>query len=648
MTTSGELREEDHPHLENPPALDHPARSRALAAVCDTFLPGGGGLPSASQMGVPARIRAELEALGRPAMVSDLDRLLDTLESQLFNLASTGHNERFSQLGRGQREEYLKRWAASPIALKRRGFQVLKRLTLLYACGSDASPYWRLIGFRLPELDPVAEPLPLRFRRLGLGKPVDDYDAVVIGSGAGGGVVAARLAAANKRVLILERARFVPEKDMDWQELPGYASFYLDRGIASSEDRAVAVLAGSAVGGGTLINWTTSLRLREPVRDEWRQHGIDGLDAFYDDVQRRVHIDTFETAINGPNSRLQLGLDRLGQSYRVTPRNVNGCGDCGMCGFGCRRGAKQSTARTYLADACARDAEIADGCEAWGIDVKGGRVTGVVVRLDGGEVKVRAPLVALAGGAILSPTVLLRSGIAEGRAGTNLHLHPTTAVVGIYEDEVLGWTGPPQSVVGDQFADIDDGYGFVIECPSAPPGILAASLPWWGSEQYLELLSTSARMAAFIALVRDRESGRIEIDRDGAPRIHYSLGEMERRHLERAMIEAARLHFAADSERVHTVHTPPLSAEPEDLPALEAEIRHRGVAENRLGLFSAHQMGTCAIGTRAHSSVADPDGKVWDVHGLYITDASAFPTASGVNPMLTAMALAMRTAERMA
>jgi choline dehydrogenase-like flavoprotein len=397
-----------------------------------------------------------------------------------------------------------------------------------------------------------------------------------------------------------------------------------------------------------LINWTTSLRLTESVRDEWVRYGIEGLDGFYDDVQRRLHIDAFETAINGPNSRLQQGLDRLGYSYRIIPRNVDGCGDCGMCGFGCRRGSKQSTMRTYLADACSREAEIADGTEAWKIEVKGGRVSAVVVRVDGGEVKVRTPLVALAGGTILSPALLLRSGIAEDRAGTNLHLHPTTAVLGLYDEDVLGWRGPPQSVVADQFATLDQGYGFIIECPSVPPGILAASLPWWGADKFLELLSSSSRMAAFITLVRDRNAGRVTIDSNGAPHIHYSLGDAERSHLERAMVEAARLHFAAGADRVHSVYTPPLSTGPEGMAAFEAEVRHRGVAENRLSLFSAHQMGTCGIGTSQHSSVADPDGKVWGVRGLYVTDASAFPTASGVNPMLTTMALAMRTAERMA
>jgi choline dehydrogenase-like flavoprotein len=303
--------------------------------------------------------------------------------------------------------------------------------------------------------------------------------------------------------------------------------------------------------------------------------------------------------------------------------------------------------RTFLVDACADGAEIADRAEAWKIEVTAGRVTGVVVNLHGGQATVRTPLVALAGGTILSPAVLLRSGIASRRAGRNLHLHPTTAVLGIYDAQILGWQGPPQSVVADQFARLDGGYGFIIECPSVPPGILAASLPWWGSAEFAELLATSARMAAFITLVRDRDAGSVEIDHAGQPRIHYTLGDAERRRLEQAMIEGSRLHVAAGAQRIGTVHTPPLWHDASDLDAHEAEIQRRGTAENRLGLFSAHQMGTCAMGSDSGTAVAGPDGKVWGVEGLYITDASAFPTPSGVNPMLTTMALAHRTAAGM-
>src|SRR5437762_1961774 len=103
-------------------------RERALAALCDAFVPGDPGFPSASALGVAATLRHEVEALGRPALVAELDQLLDTIESPLLNLALTGRAVRFSALGQPEREVYLKRWATSPLSLKRRAFQVMKRL----------------------------------------------------------------------------------------------------------------------------------------------------------------------------------------------------------------------------------------------------------------------------------------------------------------------------------------------------------------------------------------------------------------------------------------------------------------------------------------------------------------------------------------
>src|SRR2546428_10208440 len=128
-------------------------RDRVLAAVCDTFAPGlKDRLPSASGLGVPARLRSEVEALHQPALVAELDRLLDTLDSPLLNAALTGRPVRFSALSLDQREDYLRRWAGSPLPLKRRAFQVLKRLTLLYTYGAPDSPYWAWAGFAPPKL----------------------------------------------------------------------------------------------------------------------------------------------------------------------------------------------------------------------------------------------------------------------------------------------------------------------------------------------------------------------------------------------------------------------------------------------------------------------------------------------------------------
>lgn len=616
--------------------------------MCDTFVPGGEGLPPASAIGVPDLLRAEVEALGRPALVGELDAFLDAIESPLANLALAGRAVRFSALPLPEREAYLKRWAASPLPLKRKAFQVLKRLVLLYTYGQDRSPYWRIMGYARPDLDVPAPPAPLRVRDARPGEEIA-ADVCVVGSGAGGSVVAARLAAAGRHVVVLERAALRTEDQFDGRELAGYASLFLDRGIATTEDRAISILAGSAVGGGTVVNWSTSLRLPLAVREEWRACGIDDdLDAHYDAVEARLDVDADESPRNGPNAVLERGLRARGLSWATIRRNVRGCGDCGHCTLGCRRGAKRSAPRTFLADACASGAEIVHRAEARRIQVEAGRVSGVVARVDGAEFRVRAPIVALAGGAILSPALLLRSGLATRQAGRHLHLHPVAVTTGVYAEDLGGaWSGVPQSVLGDGFTEIDGSYGFRLECPAAYPGILAASYPWWGSEAHRARASDARHAASFIAIVRDREAGRVTVDRDGEARTHYECGPRERALLARGMVESARVHAAAGARQIFTLHTPPLRYEGGALEPFLREIERRGVLPNRVTLFSAHQMSSCRIGGDRRDSVADPDGQVWDARGLYVTDASAFPSASGVNPMLTVMALARRTTARM-
>lgn len=625
------------------------SRAATLAAVCDTFVPATDGLPSASTLGVPERIQAEIAALRRPSLSGGMDQLLDALDSPLANLALALRPIRFRDLSAPEREAYLLGWAASPIDRKRRAFQVVKRLTLLYAYGADGSPYWQLAGYAPPQLDPPAPAVALRVRTPRSGE-VFDTEACVIGSGAGGAVAAARLAAAGKRVVILERARLRTEEEFDGRELAGFATLFLDRGLASTADRAITLLAGSAVGGGTVVNWNTSLRLPPGVREEWRASGIDAaeLDPHYDAVEARIDVDADESARNGPNSALERGLRALGIPCETIRRNTRGCGDCGHCTYGCRRGAKRSTMRTYLEDACRDGAELLHESEARRIVLSRGRVSEVVVRVPGGEATIRAPLVALAGGSILSPALLLRSGIAVDRAGRGLRLHPFAVVAGLYDEDMLPWSGVPQSVVTHAFTGPDGAGGFRVEAGPALPGTIASAVTWWGAGHHRRIMSEARRFAPFGGFVRDRAPGRIKVDREGEPVIAYSVGPAERVELVHAQRQMARIHAAAGARRILTLHTPPLDLERGgDERAFAAELERRGIEPNRVTLLSAHQMATCPIGRSPRDSVADPDGQVWGARGVYVTDASAFPNASGVNPMLTVMALAGRTAERM-
>ena len=623
-------------------------RERAtLARVVETFVPG------ASANAVANRIVAELEAVGRPKLVSDLLLFLRLVEQPLVNLALSGRPRAFSRMTQAQRERYLLRWAESAVPLRRTAFQAVKRLSLFVAYSSsdgERNPLWDGTGYARPALDPPA-PAALAARRTNAGETLD-ADAIVVGSGAGGGVVAAELAASGKRVLIVEQGDLVTEDEFDGREDKGAASLYWDRQLLATEDLALSIFAGRTVGGGTVVNWNTSLRLPEDIRREWAIAGLDGmdaeLDAHYEAVEARIDVDIDESVRNGQNEALARGLDAVGIPWRVIPRNVAGCGDCGHCGYGCRRGAKCSTMRTYLADAVARGGELIAGCRADRITVERGAVTGVSATLaSGGTVTLRAPLAVLAGGAIGTPALLLRSGLGGSEVGRTLHLHPVPPVAALYDEPIRIWCGVPQSVVADAFARIEEGYGFRLEVPSALPGVLAAAFPWRDASGHRALMQELDHAAVIIPIVRDREAGRVTIDRLGRPVVTYRVRGTTQRLCIRAIVEAACLHLAAGAREAFTLHTRPIRVRRGgDLDAFARQVERSGVGPNRVGMFSAHQMSTAPMGAHRRSSVADPDGRVREVQGLVVADASAFPSASGVNPMLTIMALARRNASR--
>ncbi len=624
------------------------SRDQALAAIVDAFVPAYEGLPSASQLGVHRRLLAEVDALGRPSLRQQLDMLLSVADSRLGNLLLSGRPTAISVMDQAAREAWLRSLGDSPVALKRTAFQDLKRLTLLLAYGIEDSPWRARTGFVPPEPD-VPSQSAVRVRTPRPGEVVE-ADVVVIGSGAGGGVAAGILAAAGKRVVVLERAAMVEERAFGGPELEGLAALFLDRGLAATTDRWISIRAGSAVGGGTVVNWSSSLRAPDGVREEWRAAGVgDDLDEHYGAMETAIGVTSAESERNGPNGKLAAGLDALGLPWQTIPRNVRDCGDCGPCAVGCRRGAKQSVLRTFLADACASGAEVLDRSEVVRIVLENGRAAGVTAKVPGGEITVRAPQMALAGGSILSPVVLLRSGIATATAGRTLHMHPVAAIAGLYDEALAPWSGVPQSVMSEAFAEIDGRWGFRLEAAPTHPGLIASGFPWWNSTDHRETMAQCDRVAAFLAIVRDRNVGRISIARDGGVSIAYQPAAPERELLRRASVELARVHRAAGARQIIPLVTPPHTwreGEPFD-PWLDA-LGRRAVSANRILLFSAHQMSSCRIGTDPRSSVADPDGQVHGVPGLWVTDASAMPTASGVNPMLSLMALARRTATRMA
>jgi len=641
------------------------AQRLTLATFCDTIVPSieveddptGYWARAASHLAIPEAIEQTISTLPAKS-VEGLAGLLDALAEQGFNDAPQEAREAivhaFSDSG--------------PEALA--GIHALKGLTLTlhYALpdlGTGLNPNWAALGYPGPLSLPRETPKELRVTRPEGAELTIEADVCVVGSGAGGGVIAGELAARGKQVCVLEMGEYVNESEFGGLELPAYQRMYLNGGPFPTAEGQVSIQAGSTLGGGTVINWTNSLRTHHWVREQWaREHGLEGLDGpeydrHLDAVMGRLGATDECSDLNGVHERLKQGCEALGYDLRATFRNTDPASFdfdlAGYMGYGDVSGSKRSTAKTYLVDAQGSGAEIVAQCRAERIVVEDGRAAGVEATYadaDGhvAKVFVRAPQVVVACGSIESPALLARSGIGGPAVGEYLRLHPTTAVSGQYADDVDPWLGPPQAAISHEFAELEDGYGFLIECPHHTTGLAGAATPWESGRAHKENMLEWRRTASFINLTRDRGHGRVMVDDAGAAVPQYLLtDELDQRSFRRGLAEMVRLHEAAGAQRIVTLsRRPTIWDRGDDLEAFIAEAAAGSLAPHEHGIFSAHQMGSCRMGTDPATSVAGPWGELHDTGGVWVGDASAFPTSSGTNPMITIMALAHRTAEAMA
>lgn len=654
------------------PRLLNSSERRSLEAACNALLPAlaaeAGDDPrlfglAAADLDVAVALEQALTTLDRPQQ-AQFRQLLRALNQPVLIGLLAGTPRRFSALSQPQQERVLLALATHRVPLLRTGFQALKRLaTFLFYSLTDAhghNPTWPALGYT-PSTNPPAAPARLRLHTISAPTTLE-CDVCVIGSGAGGSVMAAELARAGQRVIVLEAGSGQQSPDFDQREFVGMQSLYLDHGLTASRDLGVSILAGATLGGGTTVNWQTSLRTPDAIRDEWaaRSGCVHFADTSFtrslDAVTARLAVSTAETEIYPNNAVLRDGCATLGYHTATLPRNARGCdaAQCGFCVYGCRHGGKQSTAVTYLLDA-QRDGDttIIPHCRAERVTIANRRVTGVLATAtqpgSGRQtpVQVRAARVVVAAGAIHSPALLLRSGLDLPALGRHLFLHPTSSVSGTYAAPIAPWLGPPQSVLCDEFANLAGLYGFRLETAPAHPGLLALGTPWFGARDHRREMQQSLHKSALIVLVRDAVGGRVRISRSGRPLIDYRPGAREQEHLRQGIAAAARVHIAAGAHEVLTLFT--RERRLRSAAAIDAfceQIARYALDRNWSTLFSAHQMGTCRMGRDARTAVCDERGAVFGVRGLFVADGSAFPAASGVNPMITIMALAHHNAQQ--
>jgi choline dehydrogenase-like flavoprotein len=635
--------------------------SPVLRALAETFVPG------AEAVRLADHLAETIAALPRRADRAELARLLRLFESRVVNALLAGVPRPFTTMSVLQRERYLRGWATSRLPLRRKAFQALKRMaTVVYYTARDPSgrgnPSWPRLGYPGPLGPPPTTPKPIR--------PVDittdetlDCDIVVVGSGAGGGVVAGELAARGKSVVVLEKGGYYNEADFTQYEGDMLSRLYDAGGLLTSDDLSFVILQGSCLGGGTVVNYTTSFHTPEHVREQWaREHGLPHFTSHeftrsLDAVAQRIGVTTEQHRPSGRDAVLIRGLEALGWHHGLLPRDVRGCSqddDCGYCGYGCRRGAKQSTLLTYLQDGFDRGARIVVGASVRRVVIERGRAVGVeaVVRHPQGPrpftIAVRAKAIVAACGAIHSPALLLRSGVRLPALGRHLALHPATALFGLMDEAVRPWTGTVQAHYSDQFADLDRGYGFKFETAPLHPSLFALGTPWESGVQHAAAMSRLPHTALVGILLRDRDGGQVRADGDGRPVVSYELSRYDAQHLRRGLLEGARLLEAAGAKEIWSTQPRWLAYRPDGTGAARARwmesVDHIGFGPNQLLLATFHQMASCRMGASARDSVVTPEHQVWGIPGLYVADASTFPSASGVNPMLTIMGIAHRAA----
>lgn len=606
-----------------------------------TALPEGRVLPGAGDA-TARRAEALVAALG-PKAFGGWRALFAALEAT----ALATQRGRFASLPLGQRLDVLDRWrgnAAGRLAL--RGLMGPLKL----AHFDDAEVHDRL-GCRFG-VDAVKPERPSWMEQVVDGRTLSngetlECDVVVVGTGAGGAPVAKELADKGFAVLLVEEGEHHTRADFNGRAQQMMGKLYRDNGATIAwGNTGIPIPIGRGVGGTTTVNSGTCFRAPESTLRDWRDKlDVPGLTAddlapHYESVERVLQVAPATKAVaGGPGRVIARGCDALGYSHGPLLRNAPDCDGQGLCCFGCPTDAKRSTNVSYVPLALQRGAQLVTSLKIDRVIVEADRAVGVegeVVGSPGVRVTVRARVVVLSCGALLTPLLLARNGLANasGELGRNLSIHPATAAIGVFDEDINPAAAAPQGYSIDHFKE----EGILFEGASAPLDISAATQVGYGPA-YVALMERFRQTLMFGFMVKDASRGVVSAGADGSPRIRYRVGDADLARVQRGMEILGRVFFAAGATEIHL---PVIGWERLRHPSELDGFSRARLAARHVDLTAWHPLGTARMGRDPLKSVVSPTHETHDVHNLFVCDGSAVPGSLGVNPQMTIMAMAVR------
>ncbi|KIW04861.1 uncharacterized protein PV09_04043 [Verruconis gallopava] len=610
--------------------------------------------------------------------------VLNLLNYRASSLLLTGYPSAFADQPVAVREAILLSWSQAYIPIYRQLYKQLTALVKQTWIRTSPTVYSVLKFPRVPVHGKPTPGFEYDFIQIPPGSDAEviETDVVVVGSGCGSGPIAKNLAEAGNRVLVVDKAYHWPTDHLPMTEDSGWGHLFMNGGALFTDDSSVAIVAGATWGGGGTVNWSASLQTQGFVRREWAEQ--DGLRFFtssefqdcLDTICKRMGVSSAAITHNKANDILLEGSRRLGWAAKPVPQNTGGKQHyCGYCTFGCASCEKQGPIVSWLPDAARAGAKFMEGFDVQKVlfEERGGRKIATGVEgiwssrdehgsptgkpLTRRKVVVKAKRVVISAGTMQSPLILMRSGLKNKWIGRNLRLHPVTFVGGVYEEEIRPWEGGILTAVVNEFENLDGkGHGAKVEAAVGMPTALLSFSTWTGGVNYKLFAPRLRHMVAHFSMARDEGSGYVYPDRaDGRPRVVFTPSKADRKHIIEGLVAAAKINYIMGAKELFTTVPGVPSFKRSDAkassdntndmndPAFNAWldiVRKRGVPDPDTVFVSAHQMGTCKMSNSPSKGVVDPKGRVWEVdEGLYVADASVFPSASGVNPMVTNMGI---------